>query len=177
MDLPGSTLGLASSSIIFLDSNAAGHGWFLDPTPHDDSEFTSESANEHPSSQVDLLSVLAHELGHLLGMDDDAAADPYGQNVMADALPVGLRRMPERLVSVTPSRPKPSPVAPVQLSWAAPARDANLEANLDALWGQFDLVEEIFSSEPKRPWHTDLSKRVSRQQAILTRLPAGLQDS
>jgi hypothetical protein len=32
------------------------------------------------------LTVLTHELGHTLGLDDDAAADPYTGNVMADAL-------------------------------------------------------------------------------------------
>ena len=40
-DLGGTTLGLASGNTIWLDDNAAGWGWFVDPTPGDDSEFTT----------------------------------------------------------------------------------------------------------------------------------------
>ena len=36
-----STLGLASGHTIWLDDNAAGWGWFVDKTPHIDSEFTT----------------------------------------------------------------------------------------------------------------------------------------
>jgi hypothetical protein len=40
-DLGGTTLGLTSGNTIWLDDNAAGWGWFVDPTPSDDSEFTT----------------------------------------------------------------------------------------------------------------------------------------
>jgi hypothetical protein len=40
-DLGGTTLGLATGHFIWLDDNAAGWGWFIDPTPSDDSEFTT----------------------------------------------------------------------------------------------------------------------------------------
>ena len=32
-DLSGSCLGLAGENTIYIDWNAAGHGWFIDPTP------------------------------------------------------------------------------------------------------------------------------------------------
>src|SRR3972149_3591760 len=35
-DLPGSYLGLAQRDAIYIDSDAAGRGWFVDPTPWDD---------------------------------------------------------------------------------------------------------------------------------------------
>src|SRR5437870_2462836 len=40
-NLGGTTLGLASGTTIYLDTNAAGWGWFVDATPWDDSEFTT----------------------------------------------------------------------------------------------------------------------------------------
>jgi hypothetical protein len=48
-DLPGTHLGLAYRDLILIDFNGAGHGW-------------SEQG-------IDLLTVLAHELGHVLGHD------------------------------------------------------------------------------------------------------------
>src|SRR5262249_14978193 len=62
-DLGRTTLGLASGSTIWLDDNAAGWGWFIDPTPHDDSEFTTPG-NQGEQGRMDLLTVLEHELGH-----------------------------------------------------------------------------------------------------------------
>ncbi|MBI3469325.1 MAG: hypothetical protein HY000_40500, partial [Planctomycetes bacterium] len=93
IDLPGRLLGLASTSMIWIDANAAGHGWFLDATPEDDAEFESGIANSPAAGRADLLTVLAHELGHVLGLDDDAAADPFGDEVMGAALPLGVRRI------------------------------------------------------------------------------------
>ena len=41
-DLPGAMLGRALGTTITLDHNAAGYGWFVDPTPWDNAEFFSE---------------------------------------------------------------------------------------------------------------------------------------
>src|SRR5262249_56396103 len=69
-DLGGATLGLAefsaNSATIWLDDNAAGWGWFVDQTPWDDSEFTTPG-NQGEQHRIDLLTVLEHEGGHLLG--------------------------------------------------------------------------------------------------------------
>ena len=67
-DLGGTTLGLASGNTIWLDDNAAGHGWFVDPTPGNDSEFTTPG-NHGEQRKIDLLTTLMHEVGHLLGLD------------------------------------------------------------------------------------------------------------
>jgi hypothetical protein len=83
-DLGGTTLGLASGSTIWLDDNAAGWGWFVDTTPHDDSEFaTPGDQGEH--SRMDLLTILEYEVGHLLGHDHEA------EGLMALTLPAGTR--------------------------------------------------------------------------------------
>jgi O-glycosyl hydrolase len=93
LDLPGTTLGLASGTMIYLDANAAGRGWFVDPTPWEDSEFAPGVADSPAAGRVDLLTVLAHEMGHILGRDDDHETDPKTGNVMADVLPLGVRRI------------------------------------------------------------------------------------
>ena len=41
-DLPGSYLGKTQGNQITIDSNAAGYGWFVDPTPAVDEEFAAE---------------------------------------------------------------------------------------------------------------------------------------
>jgi hypothetical protein len=88
-DLPGPYLGLASADAIWIDHNAAGVGWFIDPTPADDHEFPA-AADSPAYGRVDLLTVLAHELGHLLGFKHSDAAD----SVMAETLAAGIRRVP-----------------------------------------------------------------------------------
>jgi hypothetical protein len=71
-NLPGAELGESSSAVdtIYLDSNAQGYGWFIDPTPGQDSEFplrvgaTEERATSGPAAgEMDLLTVIMHEMG------------------------------------------------------------------------------------------------------------------
>ena len=40
-DLPAGTLGTIVGNVVYLDVDAAGHGWFVDPTPSDDKEFVA----------------------------------------------------------------------------------------------------------------------------------------
>ena len=90
-DLSGPYLGLASPGVITIDQDAAGYGWYVDSTPADDSEFgpnESSAVREH----VDLLSTVAHEMGHELGLSDDD-----GNDVMNEYLPPGDRRVPTSL--------------------------------------------------------------------------------
>src|SRR5262249_22465268 len=75
-DWPGTILGLESSTIIWIDANGAGHGWFIDPTPWEDSEFVPGLVNSPAAGHADLLTTLEHEMGHILGLDDDFATDP-----------------------------------------------------------------------------------------------------
>src|SRR5207302_9808584 len=84
VDLGGTTLGLAAGHTITLDDNAAGWGWFVDKTPWEDSEFTTPG-NQGEQHRMDLLTVLEHELGHLLGHDHDEGG------VMAETLAAGER--------------------------------------------------------------------------------------
>ncbi|HKB05790.1 MAG TPA: phosphatase PAP2 family protein, partial [Gemmataceae bacterium] len=65
-DLGGLTVGRAADGAIWLDDNAAGWGWYVDRTPGSDREF-ARRGNQGEKNRMDLLTVLEHEVGHLLG--------------------------------------------------------------------------------------------------------------
>ena len=101
-DLQGDeTVGVARGGHIILDDDAAGRGWFIDSTPFDDSEFTTflsethlvAEAGQDPVGEIDLLTTVLHEFGHVLGLDhvDDAAS---AGDLLSDELATGERRLP-----------------------------------------------------------------------------------
>ena len=99
-DLSDSYLGKAEGNCIFLDTDAAGHGWFVDSTPACDEEFApSQSSRQlravdwRALDQIDLLTVVEHELGHIVGFDD---LYTLTDNLMCSVLGAGTRRNPYR---------------------------------------------------------------------------------
>jgi hypothetical protein len=98
--LPGDELVRLRGGRILVDSNAAGHGWFVDPTALLDEEFTlsaggvlTATAGSAAEGRLDLLSAVIHELGHVMGLDDvDVLVDPA--SIMADELLLGVRHVP-----------------------------------------------------------------------------------
>ncbi len=95
-DLPDSLLGLVRRDTIYLDSDAAGHGWFVDHTPGSDEEFRPidgqlKAVDPRAVDRVDLLTVVSHELGHIFGLQDLDVSD---QSLMSGTLQAGLRRQP-----------------------------------------------------------------------------------
>ena len=83
-DLPNNLLGLAAGHVIWIDQDAAGFGWFVDPTPDTDEEF---GPSEAAAGRMDLLTVLAHELGHVLGFEHDSEPG----HLMSETLAPGTR--------------------------------------------------------------------------------------
>jgi len=78
-DLTGRTLGETTATNIVIDATAAGHGWFVDATPADSSEFDQTDAayfvaavGSEAVGHIDLLTVVLHEIGHVLGFDHDS---------------------------------------------------------------------------------------------------------
>jgi len=84
VDLDSGYLGMTDGNTITLDDNAAGWGWFVDRTPRNDSEFR-RPGNHGEQNRMDLLSVLMHEVGHLLQHDHEV------EGVMAETLEAGVR--------------------------------------------------------------------------------------
>jgi hypothetical protein len=101
VDLPRSLLGLTAENRVYFDVNAAGYGWFIDATPSGDSEFTVHVADtelqaEGASAAVgaaDLLTVVTHEMGHLLGLPD-LTGSANQHNLMFGTIGLGTRRIP-----------------------------------------------------------------------------------
>jgi hypothetical protein len=82
--------------VVHLARDAAGHGSFVDPTPAENEEVArarSSSAlralDPEAVDNIDLLTIVEHELGHVLGMDD---LDPQADDLMSSTSPAGLRR-------------------------------------------------------------------------------------
>jgi hypothetical protein len=98
--LGGSLLGLTDlgASVVTLDATAAGYEWYIDPS---NALFgTALAAGEWQAApgsaafgHMDLLTVVDHELGHVLGLSDlDPQAVP--DNLLTTTLAPGVRRLP-----------------------------------------------------------------------------------
>jgi hypothetical protein len=95
-DLEGQLLGETRGNTVWLDADAAGFGWFVDATPLEDLEYAIRLADGAAAAtrasgaygDIDLLSVVAHELGHVLGFGHDA-----GYAFMDEALAAGVRTL------------------------------------------------------------------------------------
>lgn len=105
LDMPDEHLARIVPGYLVVDVDAAGHGWYIDATPGDDAEFAAIISDTEraaiagaPFGRADLLTVLTHEIGHLLDLDDlrlaDLTRDDHPHDLMAEALPLSARRLP-----------------------------------------------------------------------------------
>ncbi len=134
VNLPGNRLGAASGSRILIDADAAGHGWFVDATPHSDTEYLALPGQEliaslEPARQrMDLLTVVMHEMGHVLGLPDldpilvlavnvllDTQAESTPRLVLAGQVAVTDRRYPDGIDAPVPVQEPPAAAAASEL--------------------------------------------------------------
>jgi hypothetical protein len=99
-DLSGNLLGLAAGNSISIDRDAAGWGWFIDTSPADDDEFEllandvlRARSKSGADGQIDLLTVVLHELGHLAGLHHETTNNVLSC-LMDESLAPAVRKLP-----------------------------------------------------------------------------------
>jgi Bacterial lectin/Legume lectin domain/Fibronectin type III domain len=177
--LGGGVLGLTElgGSVVMLDATAGGYGWFVDPAPADDSEFgsvvTPGELRARPGSpafgRIDLLTVVEHELGHVLGLGDlDPLAAPH--DLLTETLSAGVRRFPtpaaqvatpaadspaapaDPLAMTVPAATTPNRANPALPPAAAPALAPSLPDRPAVAAGQSDVVFTAVPLDPETHW-------------------------
>jgi VCBS repeat-containing protein len=151
-DLNGMRLAESSDGHVVVDDDAAGHGWYVDQTPHDDSEFNAGA--DGIGAHHDLLTVLMHELGHQIGLEDSFASGDEG-TLMFGMLESGVRIVPDPLVDAA-SLETPSTHS---MGW----REAELPdldnggGSVSELLSALDLAGDSFDASSFAPEALDLS--------------------
>ncbi len=84
-----------AGKVVTIDATADGFGWYVNPSgsafqpvPNSDAYFAR--LGSAATGGMDLLTVIEHELGHILGLDDLDG----GNSLMATTLATGVRRLP-----------------------------------------------------------------------------------
>jgi VCBS repeat-containing protein len=134
-------VGEAIGNKITLSADGAGWGWYVDTTPSSQEEFRPISVpnvfvaatGSQAEGKLDLLTVLVHELGHVLGLDSTAS----DVDVMAQYLAPGTRRLPSAV-----------DINRLQLSFM------QLQGSSSASAGQTLVIPTQATGHNTRVWHT-----------------------
>jgi hypothetical protein len=153
VDLPGQMLAFTTWDVIYIDASAAGFGWFIDATPSDSNAFTMSqeegallaSSDSAAYGRMDLLTVLGHELGNLLGLQDKPAGSA---DLMSATLEAGTRL---ELAADTASTASATATA-TEIERMIMVRAA-------AAWASAQAHESVFTSRFAAPWTPGLFSR------------------
>jgi hypothetical protein len=107
-NLGTSILGLEATDVVTINQTAAGYNWYMGTGTASVPIFslagaggeTRAVAGSRAAGRVDLLTVLEHELGHVIGLADNSQAG----DLMDIALGLGVRRAPTRADLATIAR-------------------------------------------------------------------------
>jgi hypothetical protein len=101
-NLPPGVLGVTYQNTIWIDETAAGYGWFTDVSLSSADAFAQSvggnqflaTPDSPANGHIDLLTVVLHEFGHVLGFE---SIDPtiQSQDWMTATLAAGVRRLPD----------------------------------------------------------------------------------
>ena len=128
-DLPAGQVAEFMDGQLVLDRTADGFGWFVDATPGDNSEFSlvggvlTANALSGAYGRMDMLSAIAHELGHAMGLG-------HGSGVMSETLLPGQRVLPE------PDAPAVVLQKAITIDWARADSEEWLAASNDLTLNQ-----------------------------------------
>jgi Ca2+-binding RTX toxin-like protein len=123
--LPAGKLGLNVGDLIVIDADAAGWGWFIDPTPGDSAEFDGNpssgvmtaSPDQPAAGHMDMLSTVLHELGNALGFREDAGRDVMGMRLRAGDRTMPVAEPPSRVDGATAGTDRGTAVS--RIGWAS----------------------------------------------------------
>ena len=159
-DLPAGILGATLGDVIIVDPTAAGWGWFVDPTPADNSEFADvvsagvlfAEPDSPAAGHMDLLSTVLHELGNAMGFPED-----HGEDVTGLVLQAGERRLPVGIPVFT--APTFAGATPVVAPVVAPVVDWGIMLNGAA-------SRQAFAPSPETPsWVSDFTNHLDQDAA------------
>jgi hypothetical protein len=184
-DLPGLMVGQTIANTIVIDSTAGGYGWFIDGTPLDDSEFGKQLGREllatpagPAAGRMDLITVVMHELGHVLGLGD-LNADAYGDGLMDTALTPGTRRLPAVPAPETAAPLSPAQDGATREAGSDPGHHGDPVAMATTFAGVFSAADPapLFAmvvSSPSAPLSNRLAFSVDLQELVAGPKPDGL---
>jgi hypothetical protein len=190
-DLPGLELGEYRDGTIYIDINAAGYGWFIDRTLQDDKEYvllgdTLVASHGAAAGHMDLLTVMAHELGHAsdlshtdqgLMSDTLAAGDRLvsagsktkQHSGLYDALPAN--RMPFLLPEVAPNKfggaESESPVINWNSTFFDREKGNKAVRSVDSTHWKTDFVNHLGQSESQRNPNASLRVNIAVSSKVL----------